>query len=133
MGTEDAGLDGLFSIEAMRRREARGLRRSEDPRAEASRRVLVLFLVVVLGVFTKWFWEALWIFVADPAGGLPIGSPAVLAARLAISFIVAALTFVAIYNKIDQSSGESWAPYLLAFQNGFFWQATFDAVARLQG
>jgi hypothetical protein len=47
-----------------------------------------------------------------------------------LAFIAAALTFVPIYNKIGQTSEESWVPYFLAFQSGFFWEAALDAVVR---
>jgi len=43
-----------------------------------------------------------------------------LAVRVALLLIAAGLTFIPTYNKIGQSTGDSWVPYFLAFQNGFF-------------
>jgi len=41
-------------------------------------------------------------------------------ARYELKCLLAVLIFVPTYNKIGQSSQESWLPYFLAFQNGFF-------------
>ena len=58
--------------------------------------------------------------MAKPAAGLAFGSWLEILIRVILSLIAAALTFVPTYNKIGQSSQESWVPYFLAFQNGFF-------------
>lgn len=49
-------------------------------------------------------------------------------ARLIVSFIAAGLSFNTIYTKVNQNSTESWTPYVLAFQNGFFWDAIIKNV-----
>lgn len=32
------------------------------------------------------------------------------------------------YREITQAGGETWVSILVAFQNGFFWEATLDAL-----
>ena len=53
--------------------------------------------------------------------------------RVVLSLIIALLTFVPVYNKIGQSTSESWVPYTLAFQNGFFWHAAYNTIAKQFG
>jgi hypothetical protein len=50
--------------------------------------------------------------------------------QVVMRVIAAALTFVPSYCKFAQADGEAWVAYLLAFQNGFFWEAALDAVVR---
>jgi len=49
--------------------------------------------------------------------------------RLVLGIIAAALPFVSC-REIAQAGGEMWVSYLVAFQNGFFWEAAMDAVVR---
>ncbi len=44
--------------------------------------------------------------------------------------MTAELTFVPAYEYITQNGAEIWVVYLLAFQNGFFWEAALDAVVK---
>jgi hypothetical protein len=95
---------------------------------EGGWRIAALFLVVVLGVLASWFWELGWAYLRDPSTGLYLGTTVEIGVRVVLSLIAAALTFVPTYNKIGQASSESWVPFFLAFQNGFFWEAAFDAL-----
>jgi len=85
---------------------------------------------VVFGIIVNWFWGIGWTYLADPSKGFAVGPALAVVVRIVLSFIAAALTFVPTYNKINQNTQESWVPYLLAFQNGFFWQAALDAVVK---
>ena len=87
---------------------------------ETTQRIGLLFLLMVLGILANWFWTLGWAYIGDPSSGLAFGSPLEMLIRVILSLIAAALTFVPTYNKIGQSSQESWVPYFLAFQNGFF-------------
>lgn len=93
-------------------------------------KVVLLFALVVLGILAHWFWGIGWDYLKDPSKGFHAGGWAVFWVRLGLSFIVAALTFVTTYKKIDQNSSESWVPFLLAFQNGFFWEAAFGTLVK---
>jgi hypothetical protein len=98
--------------------------------AETRPKVVLLFLLVVLGVLAHWFWNLGWEFLRNPDEGITWGPPAVILVRVALSFIAAALTFVPIYNKIGQPTEQSWVAYFLAFQNGFFWEAAMEAIVK---
>ncbi|TKJ29525.1 hypothetical protein CEE39_09100 [bacterium (candidate division B38) B3_B38] len=91
---------------------------------------LKLLLIVVVGILAKWFWEIGWEYIADPSKGFHFGPVWAIVVRVILGFITATLTFMSMYKKINQNTGESWVPYLLAFQNGFFWQAALDAVTK---
>ena len=93
--------------------------------SETKPHVVILFGLVVTGILAKWFWGLGWVFLQDPAAGLPLGSWQTLLVRFVLALIAAGLTFVPTYNKIGQNTGESW---VLAFQNGFFWESALDAV-----
>jgi len=95
---------------------------------ESKPRILLMFVLLVFGILAKWFWDLGWTFLQNPDAGLDFGSWTVLAVRLGLSLIAGGLTFVPTYNKIGQASSESWVPYVLAFQNGFFWESALDAV-----
>ena len=101
--------------------------------------VVLLFLMLVAGIMASWFWSIGWEYLHDPNAGLVLGSPAemlVLGITLAphcvqrSSGVAAALTFVPVYKEISQVGGEMWVSNLVAFQNGFFWEAALDAVVR---
>jgi|Deesub1362A_J573_1020465.scaffolds.fasta_scaffold04445_2 hypothetical protein len=98
--------------------------------AEPRPRAALLFLVLLAGILAHWFWNLGWAFVRDPRAGLDFGPPLVILVRLALSLIAALLTFVPTYNKVQQPTSESWVPYFLAFQNGFFWEAALEAMVR---
>jgi hypothetical protein len=93
-------------------------------------KIVVLFLLVVLGILSSWFWSIGWDYLADPSAGFTFGPTLTILIRVILAFIAAALTFVPTYNKIGQTSEESWVPYFLAFQSGFFWEAALNAVVR---
>ena len=97
---------------------------------EPGRKIAILFLLVVLGILANWFWSIGWEYLSDPSVGLSFGPAPTILVRVILAFIAAALTFVPIYNKIGQTSEESWVPYFLAFQSGFFWEAALDAVVQ---
>ena len=103
---------------------------SELTKLESRQRIIGLFLLVVAGILANWFWNIGWAYLADPSKGLDIGPALAILVRIILSFIAATLTFIPTYNKISQPSEQSWVPYLLAFQNGFFWEAAFDAIAK---
>ena len=116
----------MLGIQTLTTIEKRGL----PEKGKTQQRIFVLFLLVVSGILANWFWGIGWEYLANPEKGLILGPPLTIVVRIILSFFAAALTFVPTYNKINQSTSESWVPYLLAFQNGFFWQAALDAVAR---
>jgi hypothetical protein len=93
-------------------------------------KIVALFLLVVLGILSNWFWSIGWDYLADTSVGFSLGPASAIVIRVILAFIAAALTFVPTYNKIGQTSEESWVPYFLAFQSGFFWEAALDAVVR---
>jgi len=92
--------------------------------------VLLLFGMLVLGIVANWFWTVGWEYLNDPSAGLQLGSALEIAVRVVLGVIAAALTFVPAYREIAQAGGERWVAYLLAFQNGFFWEAAPDSVVR---
>ncbi len=122
----------MFNIQTLKTIEERGIVRKSPGlvQTKAQQRIAILFLLVVLGILANWFWVIGWEYLANPSKGLNTGPLLAVGVRIALSFLAAALTFVSTYNKINQSTSESWVPYLLAFQNGFFWQAAFDTIAR---
>jgi hypothetical protein len=97
---------------------------------EGPKRVFILFVIVVVGILCKWFWGIGWEYLADTTKPIDIGPPLAIIVRTILSTIAALLTFIPTYNKINQPSGESWVPYILAFQNGFFWEALFESVTK---
>ena len=90
--------------------------------------IIPLFAMLVVGIMSSWFWGVGWNYLHDPGAGLLIGSWSELGVRLLLGMIAAALTFVPVYKHITQNGAEIWVAYLLAFQNGFFWEAALDAV-----
>jgi hypothetical protein len=122
----------MLGIQKLATIESRGFvtKGPAPTKSKTNQRIFLLFLLVVLGILANWFWGIGWEYLAKPERGLILGPPLTVVVRIILSFFAAALTFVPTYNKINQSTSESWVPYLLAFQNGFFWQAALDAVAR---
>jgi len=125
----------MLSIQTLKTIEERGmakktLRVAGSTNTKVQQRIIILFLLVVVGVLANWFWVIGWEYLANPSKGLDLGPALAVVVRIVLSFFAAALTFVPTYNKINQSTSESWVPYLLAFQNGFFWQAALEIVAR---
>ncbi len=104
----------------------------ENNLKETKLRVGLLFLLVVLGILASWFWEIAWAYLANPESGLVTGSFLSIIVRVLLAFIIAALTFSNIYMAIKEKEGEQSAAlfifYLIAFQNGFFWDALLKTV-----
>jgi hypothetical protein len=92
--------------------------------------VVLLFLMLVLGIMANWFWTIGWEFLRNPEEGLTFGTPLEILVRVVLGIIAAALTFVPVYREVTKEGAGSWVAYLLAFQNGFFWEAALDAVVR---
>jgi hypothetical protein len=92
--------------------------------------VILLFLMLILGIMANWFWTLGWEYLRNPESGLSFGTMLEILVRLVLGVIAAALTFVPVYREVTKEGGGSWVAYLLAFQNGFFWEATLDAVVR---
>ena len=120
----------MFNIKKLRSIEARGMSDQPDPQRSAAIRVFWLFLIVVLGILASWFWEIGWAYLADTTKPFQLGPFPAIVVRVILSFIAAGVTFVTMYSKINQNTQESWIPFLLAFQNGFFWDAIFQGVAQ---
>jgi len=128
----------MFGLERMREIEARGSQIRPTAAngaggASPGAGIAILFVLVVVGILANWFWGVGWDYIAKPTGGIAFGDLLTILVRVVLAFIAAALIFVPTYNKIGQSSSESWVPYTLAFQNGFFWHAAFDAITRQFG
>ncbi len=96
--------------------------------AETRPKAVALFFVVLGGILAKWFWAIGWDYLKAPEAGLAFGSLQMLLVRVILALIAAVLTFIPAYNKIGQTTGESWLPYFLAFQSGFFWEAALGDV-----
>jgi hypothetical protein len=92
-------------------------------------RVAFLFSIVVLGILSSWFWEVGWKYINNPTEPLFTGPGLIILVRVLLSFIIAGVTFSSMFTKINQSSSESWLPYFVAFQNGFFWDAIFQGIS----
>jgi hypothetical protein len=120
----------MLNIQTLRTIEERGTTGKKTTSKEARWRVIILFLIVVAGILANWFWGIGWEYLANPDEALQLGPPLAVVVRIVLSFFAGALTFAPTYAKINQNTKESWVPYLLAFQSGFFWQAALDAVAR---
>ena len=93
-------------------------------------RLIFLFAVVVSGIMASWIWKIGWAYLKNPAEGLIIGSLLSIAVRFLLSLIAAILIFKPTYEKINQSSSESWIPPFIAFQNGFLWQDIVDTIIK---
>lgn len=126
-----SGIDEMRDTE-QEAQERRG-RTKEHARRLAWLRVVLLFVVVLAGIFFSWIYPNVAAVARDEADW-DLGGLDVIIARVVISGVFAAVTFIPIYHKINeetkkQSATESWAPWLIAFQTGFFWQALFDGIS----
>ena len=117
------------SLKRMQEIEQQSHANATDSQRKARRRVIFLFVAVLLGIIAKWLWEVLNEYLADTSKGLVLGSGTILA-RMAVSLIIAGVTFNSIYNRVGKGTGDTNLPFFVAFQNGFFWQAIFDAVGQ---
>lgn len=118
----------MLNIKKMCTIEERGLDEAISKQT-AKKNVLLLFVLVVVGILANWFWGIGWEYLADPSKGLNLGPKLVIIVRVILSLLAAALTFIAAYEKINQNTKESWIPYFIAFQTGFFWDALFQSMA----
>ena len=98
--------------------------------ARVNGRIVFLFAVVVSGILASWLWKIGWAYLKDPSEGLLIGSVLSIIVRFALSIIAAILIFKPTYEKINQSSSESWIPPFVAFQNGFLCQDLLDTIIK---
>ena len=120
----------LQILKRMQAIESRGRPGQADSAENANIRVLWLFLIVVAGILASWFWEIGWEYLADTTQPIRVGPALAVVVRVILSFIAAAVSFANMYTKINQNTQESWIPYFLAFQNGFFWDAIFQGIAQ---
>jgi hypothetical protein len=110
---------------AMQSTEIEALVRRDTPRDDARRaarlRVVLLFLLVVVGVLAAWFWDVGSTYLAstDPNKELEWGTFGAFIVRSGLALIVAGLTFPTIYEKVAKPTKDSWIAFFLAFQNGF--------------
>jgi hypothetical protein len=118
---------GTMVVTERRPLEARGQSEAEAEPV-AKRRVWLLFLVVILGVFGKWAFEIVGAYIDDSSAAPTFPKAGEIIARAIFAVLVSAIIFPTIYSKIDTATGESRVTYFIAFQNGFFWQSLFDSV-----
>ena len=82
------------------------------------------------GISLNWYWTVGWEYLTNLSAGLQFGEAFEIGVWLAMGVIAGALTFVQAYKEIVSQGGETWMPYLVAFNNGFFREAALDAVMR---
>ena len=123
----------MDNFKKIRSTELRGQVEKYKPDRSALIRVIVLFGIVVIGILASWFWGVGWEYLSDTSKPLVLGPFLAILVRVILSFIAAAVSFTSMYNKINQNTQESWVPYFLAFQNGFFWDAIFQGIAQTFG
>jgi hypothetical protein len=88
-------------------------------------RIATLVIAMLAGVFSSFLFERL-----KPKGSDPINIRAELrvvlhSGQFIAAVIVAPLVFNGIYVSVSQNP-QGLTDYILAYQNGFFWQAIFD-------
>ena len=93
----------------------------------AKGRVVILFVIVIIGIMASWAWEVLWTYVKDPSKPLAVSLTMVLV-RFIIALIAGAVTFRQMYLMIDQASTANGVQYMVAFENGFLYDATLKTV-----
>lgn len=98
---------------------------AQQSRLEHGVRIATLVLAMLAGVFSSFLFERL-----RPKGDAPIALRAELSAvfhsaQFFAAVIVAPLVFNGIYVSVSQNP-QGLTDYILAYQNGFFWQAVFD-------
>jgi len=85
---------------------------------------LIYFLVLVLGVLSKYFWDY---HEERKKGEKKIQFDPILILK---SFIIAMLVYYVVQGLLDNESGKlSWGGVLLAYNNGFTWQTILTTVA----
>jgi hypothetical protein len=121
-----------MALDSMRAIEVTALEAKGTPpnaaRQKADTRILLLFATVVVGVLFSWFWGIGWAYLADTTKPLNIGPPFALLVRFILSIGIAALTFQRTYDAVGKGTAQSSLPALLAFQNGFFWEALLGTI-----
>jgi hypothetical protein len=92
---------------------------------EHAARIAALVIAMLAGVFSSFLFERLRPKGSDPTKiGAEFG--AVLhSGQFIAAVIVAPLVFNGIYVSVSQNP-QGLTDYMLAYQNGFFWQAVFD-------
>jgi hypothetical protein len=112
--------------------EAEGFRsQGESPeraKQKALPRVWMLFAAVVMGILFSWFWGIGWAYLADTSKPINTGPMLAFGVRVGLSIGAALLTFQRTYEAVGKGTATSSLPYLIAFQNGFFWEALLGTV-----
>jgi H+/Cl- antiporter ClcA len=83
---------------------------------------IVLFLSMVTGILARYYWELL-------GQGRTIGDTS--AADLVRPLLISPLVFYPIWGYSSRTP-EGLTTVLIAFQNGFFWQAVFDTAGPIK-
>jgi hypothetical protein len=86
---------------------------------------LLYFALMTLGAVAKWLWDAI-----KSAGN---NDPELKPKELILPIIVSPFIYSAVLSGLaglqpgpNPTAVQQFAPFLLAFQNGFFWQTVFD-------
>jgi DMSO/TMAO reductase YedYZ heme-binding membrane subunit len=98
---------------------------AQQSQFEQAVRVATLVLAMLAGVLSSFLFERL-----KPKGTAPVAigtelSAVFHSAQFFAAVIVAPLVFNGIYVSVSQNP-QGLTDYILAYQNGFFWQAVFD-------
>lgn len=89
-------------------------------------RLSILFLCVVIGMMSHWFWRTGWRYIANPSVPLAVGTLQEVTVRLILYVCAATTVFVPLYQKLQASQSDAWTVYFVAFQFGFSWHAAFS-------
>jgi hypothetical protein len=100
---------------------------------DGTKRVILLFVAVVIGILSNWVLSVSFFFLSLPTGEQTFstllslfGPLAGFTVRTLASLIIGGVVFFIIHTRINTNTSESKMTYFLAFQNGFFWQAIFS-------
>ncbi len=119
-----------IGIRAMKTTEQEALTRGGKTDGHPLLRVFALLAVVIIGIIASWFWVVGSEFLANQAKDKEMawGTWEEFYIRVLLAAIIAIVCFMAIHQKIGQGSTESFVPFFVAFQNGFFWQSLLEGV-----
>jgi hypothetical protein len=89
------------------------------------------FGLTVLGSVGKWIWDAIKSSDSDNPPQLNFYAlvPALIFAPIVYGVVLTSLTPSGGTDGTPPNASELIAPYLVAFQNGFFWQTVYDQIA----
>lgn len=93
---------------------------------------VVYFALSVLGSVAKWIWDAI---KASKNNNPPVLNfyalvPALIFSPIVYNALLANLATPAAASGNSANPGELLAPFILAFQNGFFWQTVYDQIVK---